>query len=382
MKAHRVLVALLALFALTASACGSDPATGTAEPAPAVSEAQPAAGEEETASEMTALEAELYEAAQEEGMFAWWDNHDLDAAHVVIDAFKARYPGVEVEYLLATDDEVLERYLLERQAGQNTADLFPQDRWFAITESGAPTNVADLVEDTGYDEQLMTTEGDGVQVTFSAWGVAYNTNLVDEADVPTSWEDLLDPKYQGRMVMEARLKNFIAATDIPAYEGKHEGLWEEEWIVDYLEGLQSQELRFETGGTPTVTLVAAGESPMAIGIYLAVVEKLKGDGAPVEFAPLDKTIAEAAAFYTVPDDAPHPDAARLFLRWLMTEEGQRLVDEVLDRGNPFPESGTETAAFLESIGSTPVVGGPELYEGDTYQRLEQRYLEAMGLTAS
>jgi ABC-type Fe3+ transport system substrate-binding protein len=164
---------------------------------------------------------------------------------------------------------------------------------------------------------------------------------------------------------------------VPEYEGRYPGLWSEDWVVDFLTKLRAQNPRFEKGVTGTMTLMAAGEFPMAVGMYLHRVLIMKEKGAPVEFAPLDKVIISGVSPYIIPKDAPHPNAARLFLRWMMGPEGAKLIEQVRHKGNPMPGSGTTASKYLEELGSTPVIGGMEIM--DHFKRLQKKYLEAMGV---
>ena len=158
---------------------------------------------------------------------------------------------------------------------------------------------------------------DGMFATTRIWlsSIAYNTNLVKSADAPSSFADLLDPKWAGKMVKGH-----------PAYSGTimtatFQLIRELGW--DYLEKLSKQRVMQVQSSTDPPKKLALGErAVMADGNEYGVV-LLKEAGQPVEpVYPAEgaPTISGPTAVFA---SAPHPNAARLFQAWLYTRETQQ-----------------------------------------------------------
>jgi iron(III) transport system substrate-binding protein len=291
------------------------------------------------AAQMTALEEKLYKAAKEEGKLIWWDTGSLrDSVHF-IKAFNARYPGIEVTYYEVNADNSDEKYFMERQAGRNPVDLKHTANYPKYQDEGLLDNMSDIIKDTGYPEAFCTKDFDAVGIEHTVKGTAYNTNLVSAKDVPRSWDDLLDPKWKGKINMDYRLKIFSFQT----------WTWGEDNIIAYLKKLREQNPTFSSGVTKTMTLLGAGEFAISTDSSLGVVIKLQKKGLPIAMAPINPVVSQFNPHILV-KHSPHPNAARLFLRWLMTADGQKLVDDIREKGSPMPGSGTSQAIAIEKAG--------------------------------
>ena len=229
-------------------------------------------------------------------------------------------------------------------------------------------NLQDIVKDTGFPKESVTPDFDAVGIEHTIRGVSYNTRLVAPKDVPRSWEDLLDPKWKGKIAIENTMSVFITLTDT----------WGEKNIIGYLRQLREQNPLFNSGVTNTMTLLGAGEFPIAINTLLSNTLILQSRGQSMDFAPISP-MADKFAPYVVVKNAPHPNAAKLFIRWLMGSEGQSMVDKVRKKGNPMPGSGTVQSKALEKLGIR-VVMVPAW--GLDYKSLQDTYQEAVGFRRS
>jgi iron(III) transport system substrate-binding protein len=197
-------------------------------------------------------------------------------------------------------------------------------------------------------------------------GATYNTKMVSPNDVPRSWEDLLDPRWKGKIALEINMDVFIYLTTT----------WGEEKMIAYLKKLREQAPIFTQGVTQTMTLLTAGEFPIAVSMSLHRTLILQAQGAPVAFAPISPVADEFVAYVTVVD-APHPNSAKLFLRWLMTTEAQSMVDKIRRKGNPLPGSGTLQSKAIEQLGLKVQAAPSWDYN---FERLGQLYHMSLGVT--
>ncbi len=319
-----------------------------------------------TTASASSLEEKLYEAAKKEGELNWWDQNSLKEAAEFIKAFNKRYPGIKINYFEGSQDVVSERYLAEYKAGQASADTIQPEPYSRFQGENLLMDLSDIIKDVNFPKELCTRENTGVTITHGIFGCGYNSRVISEKDLPKTWEDLLDPKWKGKIGVEYRMKPFVYGTECMG----------EEWIVKFLNQLRNQEPTFHSGHTHIATLLAAGEFFIAIGHHLHRTFLLQDKGAPVGYIPLSPASHNAASPHSIPKTAPHPNAAKLFFRWWMTSEGQAVNDKVRYRGSPLPGSGTAQAKFLEK--HNVKICSASIWVIENQDRLEKLYQDAIG----
>jgi iron(III) transport system substrate-binding protein len=314
------------------------------------------------------LETQLYEAAKKEGKVAWWDQLEPNVVQQFIESFKKRYPGIEVEYFEGTVDVIKTRAFAEARAGNVSFDINKSGSgsgfWPEYKQMNLVSDLTELFVTAGVPKDSLN-EG-SYNPEWTVYGVSFNPNLVKEAELPRTWEGFLDPKWKGKLAVENRLALFLQTT--PHWGG-------EEKVVAYLKRLREQAPRFTNGSTATDTLLVAGEFPIAVGTYMQNALKFKGQ--PWGWVRLDEVyIAAPGPGYTIPPQAPHPNAARLFLLWFFGPEGKQIYERLRFDSNPLPGSGTGPSKFLEERKMTVKVTPRSFSEDKHYIR---SYLEAIGL---
>jgi ABC-type Fe3+ transport system substrate-binding protein len=171
------------------------------------------------------------------------------------------------------------------------------------------------------------------------------------------------------------LTAFIRFTDIPEYQGSRPGLWSEDKTVTFLAKLKENNPRLMSSNTTMASSLAAGEIGIIAGVHMQSFRRLQDRGAPVEWAKIDTNIVDSSTHF-LPKDAPHPNAAKLFLWWSLSKEGQKTWDEIRGQGDPTPGSGTTQAAYLEKHGPKPLFAG---FENEAhFNRLQKKYRDAIG----
>jgi iron(III) transport system substrate-binding protein len=159
------------------------------------------------------------------------------------------------------------------------------------------------------DQGYWTTTNMNVHV------LAYNTRLIAREKLPTTYEDLLSPVWRGKMVLDASEQWFALMLQIM---GKEKGL-------KYIAALAKQNilLRRESSAM-RAQLIAAGEAPLDIDSTLGPVDQLKKRGAPIDWFTVGAVPVVTSA-HGVASRPLHPDAARLYIDFVLSKEGQRLV---------------------------------------------------------
>ncbi len=321
----------------------------------------------QTPKQMTPLEKKLYEGALKEGELEWWDSLSLKESAEYIKEFNRLYPGIKVNFFEGSSDVRDEKYLAEFEAGRKMLDTTSVDQYKRFKEKGLIADISDIIKDTKFPLEYCSKDFLSASVEHALNGTAYNTKLVSPKDMPKSYEDLLDPKWKGKICLEPRLKFFIYNTPI----------WGEAKTVNYLSRLREQKPIIARGNSHMLSLLAVGEFPIGMSTVLHLITGLKLKGAPVEWLPVNPTPDKLSAF-VVMRYAPHPNAAKLFMRWLMTAEGQMCVDKVYLKGNPLPGSGTIQSKTVEKYG-LEVIPVSVWEMAQDFGRLEKIYCEAVGI---
>lgn len=314
----------------------------------------------------TALEEKLYQAAVKEGELVYWDSLGIREAQAFINAFGKRYPGIKVTYWEATAGDRQEKLMAEYRIGKYTADIDTIDYYQQFKDKGLLANFSDVIKDMNYPKEFYSKDFDAVSIEFAVYGAAYNTKSISSKDIPRTWEGMLDPKFKGKINLEDRMKFFVMNT----------AFWGEEKTIAYLKKLREQNTTFSSGGSATMTLLTAGEFPIALSVMLHSVLREQAKGAPVAWVPINPALVRLAP-YIIPRQAPHMNAAKLFLRWLMSPDGQSTVDQVRMKGNPAPGAGTVQSKTLEKLGITKLVTSATW--DVEFEELQGRYEEAVGL---
>jgi len=350
---------LLIVPLFVAAACGG----GTAAPTSAPTAAATAAASQDATK---AYVAKLYEEAKKEGSFVWYAQTDEKIVGQFADAFSKTYPGVKIDYLQLSD--ATQRLIAENKANQLSIDLFKPTLDFNLLKGeGLVADMTEVLTAAGVKKENLY---EGLhQDEFLVSGVAYNPDKVKGADIPKKWDDLLDPKWKGRISIDDRLRPFVNATSF----------WTEAKVIDYLTKLKAQNVKPRAGESATTALMFAGETDLVIGAFLGSLNENKGK--PWAYAPLDEVYSITAINgWTVPPKAKHQNAARLFLYWYESHpDALTLRDTLRFRGDPRPGTGTGPSKYLEQNKMTVKVA-PIEYDLN-FRMYQNKYLAALGLPA-
>ncbi len=286
------------------------PASFAVEPTPAVAAVASYSGPDRS--------ERLIAAAKREGELMLYSSLTQDDQLKLVADFKRRY-GVTVKFWRGSQAHILQRVLSETRGGRFEFD---------VLETNAPQIEALAREkllqkmNSPYIEQellpeVMPTHGEWAPDRLNLLVYAYNTHLVKPADVPKSWQALLEPKWKKRIGVESTNVEWFAA--LVESLGENAGL-------ELFRRMADNGLAVRTGHNHSAVLVAAGEIPLMLGIYSHDAERMKAKSAPVDWFVLPPAVVLPSAV-AVSRRAPHPGAAALFYDYMLTD-GQRFYMEV------------------------------------------------------
>lgn len=311
---------LFLLFSPFLASCGGQqPAgggTGTQGGAPAGTGANWPTTLEEIASYQGPDRTEmLLEGAKREKEVNLYTSENIDNIQPILDAFMAKYPFLKANLLRLQGEDLVPKILSEAAAGKTVADVVSTGFLLPLIQEGKMvrfyTPEADAVPN-----EFKHPEGLWIARHSSNFGFAYNPQLVPPERVPKTYEDLLDPWWQGKITIEPwDYKFWLGLTKIM---GEEKG-WQ------YIEQLAKNKPVLQKGKTQRIDMAIAGQYPATFGIYLyRAAEKKFEDKAPIDYVVFDPTLTSPHMVGLI-KDAPHPHAAMLLIDYLLSEEGQQKV---------------------------------------------------------
>jgi len=303
--------------------------------------------------------AEVREKAEAEGKAVFYASMTTSDVKALVDGFKQLYPKIDAQFYRTGDSQLMEKVMTEGRAGKPLWDVIAHTGFYGhLLKKRGMLEAYDSPErkfyrDTYKDPQAFWTS---IYTTYAVFG--YNTRLVPKASIPKSYEDLLKPEWKGQIGMEARAYEWFA-TAMRNMGGEEKGL-------AFMRRFAQQQLQPRSGRTLIAQLVGAGEFKGSVSVYSQSYEILKATGAPVEWVALDPVYASVHPT-GIAAKAPHPNAARLLMDFLLSKKGQeilRSLRRIPDRIDTPPDP----PRLIEGI--RPAITSPEVFDDfDRYIRL-------------
>ena len=257
----------------------------------------------------------LAEGAKKEGVVSIYTSMPLDDMAALTTAFEAKY-GVKAKVWRSGSEKILQRGLLEAKANRFEVDVFetnsPETEVLSrekVLIAGNSPFLNELIP------QAIPSHKEWIATRLNIFTCAYNTKLVKKEELPKTYQDLLDPKWKGKLSVEADDSDWLAETVMK--------MGEEKGLALFREIARKNAVSVRKGHTLLSNLVASGEVPLALTVYNYKIEQMKNSGAPIDWFALDPTIARPNA-NGVARNAPHPHAALLFQDFELSE-GQHIL---------------------------------------------------------
>lgn len=262
-------------------------------------------------------EEKLVAGARKEGKVSIYTSLNTRDSGPITEAFEKKY-GIKTALWRSSSEKVLQRAVTEARSGRFAFDVLETNgpemealyREKLLAEFHSP-HFKDL------PPAAFPVHRHYVADRFNFFVIGYNTNLVKPEEVPNSYQDLVHPRFAGRVGIESGDTDWFAA--IVKAMGEDKGL-------AFFRQLAASKPQMRTGHTLLSELLSSGEIPLAATIYNHNVEKLALRGAPVKWKPLNPTFGRPNAIGVTPR-AANPHAALLFADFMLSREGQNLLKE-------------------------------------------------------
>jgi iron(III) transport system substrate-binding protein len=260
-----------------------------------------------------AASADIIDAAKKEGEVNWYGGGSSEIDENINRGFMKKYPFIQAKKFRIQSQRLLVRFEAESRAGKHTADIVRTTDWYIdIFKKKNLLMKYDSPERKQIGDEFKDKDGFYTSLYMAVHALAYNPKLVPKNDAPRSYDDLLAPKWKGKLGMEDAA--YVWFVNVLKIKGEKQGL-------EYMRRLAKQDVSLRSGTTLLVNLVAAGELPLAIDLYAENIERSKKAGAPVDWVPFEPMIVHTIAG-GINRNAPHPNASKLFMDFLLSEEGQ------------------------------------------------------------
>jgi ABC-type Fe3+ transport system substrate-binding protein len=264
----------------------------------------------------------LIAGAKQEGAVVFYSGMIVNQAlRPVTEAFEKKYPFIKMTFWRADSEVIATKVAAEMRAHNPAGDVIEGTGIgdMAVQEGIAQPAWSPQID--GIPERLRDPRGLWAPTRMSYFSIAYNTKLVAAADAPKTYDDLLNPKWKGKIAWP--ILSSIGAT---LFVTNLRLAWGDAKALDYLKRLSQQNLvNFGAGNPRTlVDRVIAGEYPIALQVFAHHPLISAAKGAPVTSVLLPP-VASAAATVVMPKEIRHPYAAMLLMDFLLSRDGQRIL---------------------------------------------------------
>jgi iron(III) transport system substrate-binding protein len=284
-----------------------------------------------------AADQALIDAARKEGKVRWYTVILVDEGiGPIVAAFKKRYPGIEIDVTRANAVENARKIIDEDKAGRHEADVFDG------STTAAPLFAAGLIApykaDSAKDipDRYKHPDGYWTALLLEFLAPGYNTELVKADDAPKNYQDLLDPKWRGKMMWSAGTN----LTGGPGFAANATMAMGERDGVAYLEKLKRQDIiEIKGTGHDVIEALSAGRAPIALQIFNhhTVIERALGHH--VDWIKMEPVLAFSNNIGLL-KHAPHPNAGKLLIDFILSPEAQTVIRDA----NHIPASSKVEAA--------------------------------------
>jgi ABC-type Fe3+ transport system substrate-binding protein len=323
-------------LALGLAACG---ASGSAPPSPAAS-----------AANIVQPSFDLIKAAQKEANLTLYSASSGGGGAQVAGAFTATY-GIPVNLVILSSAPQEVRFAAEVQGGKVVADILQLSDLAWITGTAVPKGwldtpqASDIPAMNGWPQDFVKG-GLAYVVTVSPLGLAYNSDKVKGSDVPKQWNDLLKPRWTGLIGMDDLRANTVDLSWL--YNMQQTPEYGDAWLTK----LAAQRLQISPS-PQLVNSVASGDLAMYIPATWTNVSPLKVAGAPLVWFVPPGPVTGSEQYMVIAKGSPHPNAARLFFNFALSQAGQIAYCKSVcsSVANPTPEG---TLSLPKGYKSPPI----------------------------
>lgn len=258
---------------------------------------------------------ELYKKALPEGgVVNFYSSLANINAAKILPQFEKRFPGIKINHVESTADQLATRAIAEMRGGKTIGDVFQSNldsvvrlHKQGIFEQKLPPEAAPYPEDLKGNYWIATD----LVYLVPAW----NTSLIKKDEEPKQFDDLADPRWKGRIIAEPR--DFQILIGLAKHKYKSD-----DKAVALLRRIAANNLEFHKGHSQLAELLIAGQAAVCGTCYSHHFPARIAKGATVGYM-LSEGVGDLNSS-AVFKNAPHPNTAWLMARWLASEEGQKV----------------------------------------------------------
>jgi len=257
-------------------------------------------------------------AARKEGRLSFYTAMGVTDAVVLGKAFEEKYPGIKVDIFRGSSQGVVNRVMNEYRAKRHAFDVVNVSIQIMNTfkEQGILGRYISP-ESLVYPEGVKDADGFWTGIYYNIGVIAYNTKLVSPKEAPKTYEDLMNPKWRGKIMMNRLVVHWFALMVQQIGREKAESICRR---------LAANGLIYRDGGTLVQQLVSAGEMPIGFPLYGYQIEEMKAKGAQVAWNRPDPVFTSLSGM-GVSSSSSHPNAGKLFVDFILSQQGQNFFSQ-------------------------------------------------------
>lgn len=283
--------------------------------------------------------ASVCKAGQKEGELDYETSTDPDEIGKEIKGFEAKYPGINVKVSAGQEPQdnvaqIIAKVQAHHDLGTDAltldiANLGPliQQRLISPVDWKALGAPADWLLNLNGSTFLRTQR--------ISLGLGYNSDKISADQLPDTWDQLLDPKWSGKFIVDPRGK-YLAPLGIT---------WGYDKAVSWYKKVLQNKPQLVEGASDSVAKVASGEALFSASAHDSEITEAQHDGAHVGIKYLD-VVPTHDNYGIVLTGAKHPNAAACFLGWFDSPEGQALQLKTEFKGNETKPSGVPASSQI------------------------------------
>jgi iron(III) transport system substrate-binding protein len=264
----------------------------------------------------------LAEGAKKEGVVHYHGATNVNDMQDLLTGFRRQYPFIDVRYTRLGGPSVVNKVITEYRGGIFNVDAISM-RGTLIPELASKNLLAKYKSpETPFLLQgFADAEGYAAGYYATGYTLLYNNTRVKPAEAPKSYDDLLNPRWKGRLVMDREEYDWLAGMIVLMGESK---------AISFLKRLvEEQSLNFQRGHSLITQLVAAGEYDLLVDGYAQQALQFKTKAAPIDFVFMNPTVVKPPTVIAIGLKAPHPHAAALLVDYHLAKETQEMMAQRL-----------------------------------------------------
>ena len=258
-------------------------------------------------------------AARKEGKLTIYSSISLDDINILARAFEKKYPWIQVTTYRAGKINLGQRMLTEARAGRHTFDVLLSSA-FTTLEMKAQNLLAQYrsPESAGLPSELRDPQGYWAAGQINTMSLSYNTKLIKKEDLPKQWTDLLNPKWRGKLAVNANRPEWYIG--LLQFMGDEQGR-------KYMKSLAELKTIPIESASLADSLLSAGEYPAYVNASPATTEREKKKGAPVDWVNITP-LPTYPILVSVSSHPNYPNTAKLMADFLLSQDGQQAFADI------------------------------------------------------